>query len=117
MNKASARTLLANAVDTLAYLDVNTSLYTYIFALPSLCSVTIPKTCTNHKATIFNEASATLCLKIGEISFVKRLILIYIAVVCRNEDIQSVCIADSLDDTDYLVHFVLCSLEHLCFCC
>ena len=117
MYKASAGTLLTDTIDALAYLDVNTSLYTHIFTLPCLCSVTIPKTCTNDKTTILYEASATLCLEIGEIRFVKCLVLIDIAMVSSNKDVVSIGITDSLDDTNNLIHFVLCSLKHLSFGC
>ena len=81
MNKASAGTLLANAVYTLADLNVHTCFYTYIFTLPSLCSVAIPKTSPYHKPSIFNVASATLSFEVSKVRFVKCLVLVNIAVI------------------------------------
>ena len=117
VNKARAGALLANAGDALADLNVHTCFHTNVFTLPSLCSVAIPETSTYHKPAILNEACTALCLEISEIRFVEYLVLIDIAVVGCDKDVRPIGITDGFDDADYLVHFIFCSLEYLCFCC
>ena len=94
MDKSATRPLFADTVDTFTYLNVYTSLNTYILTLPRFSTITIPQACSDDETSVLNEASASLSLEVSKVTLIQGLILVDITMVSSNEDIGSIRITD-----------------------